>query len=399
MTFKKSIIILVAGLTVIASTFILFVADSFRMYNDNRLDNYMASFIENLKDADYDIAIANASEIKKSEFDRADASIRKGLAYLAQKDSLTFQAIYSSDQETKSGSSALGTGAYESPVFDIYDGNNPLLRVTLNAKEHVSRLGLLSFNEWEVKEVRLLKKGGLFDYEISLPNNCSVEVNGRKLTEKESPDSLQFVGYADISKTTALTYHVNYRLKGLIDAPDVKVTDRNGNAVECESTGTRIFKPLECVKAADEASAKAHIKNYPDIMHIMKEWSLYMSHDQHGGKNGFEDIEQYLAKGTYIYLYSERWSESVDITYVSNHGLDKQTFSNEKVCNFEIYNEKEFSCDVYFQKNLLVNGKLADKLAERVHFLYYDDTDDGKDNPAWKIVSLWSLPKMENGEL
>lgn len=394
MSLKKYIIILTASLTALAAAFILYAADSFRMYTDNKLDNYMANFINDLKDPDKDIAISNAADMKKSNFDKADASIRKGLAYLAQKDSLTFKL------QSTPAATASTAGTSPSPVFDIYDGNDPLLRVTLNAKDHASRLNLLSFYVWEIKDVKLLRTNGLFDYEISLPNSYTVEVNGNKLTEKDSPDSLLFTGLADIAKKTPVSYQVNYILKGLTDAPEVKVTDKNGKTVDLQNQSQSqgqsqrgLFIPLECVKAADEASAKPHIKNYPDILHIVHEWSLYMSHDQHGGRNGFDNIEQYLIPGTYLHNYSLRWSKSVDITYVSSHGLDKPIFSNEKVCNFEIYSDKEFSCDVFMQKNLIVAGKLADKLAERIHFLYYDDTDDGKDNPTWKILGMMSLPR------
>lgn len=380
-TFTQFVVILSVALTVVSCSFLYYVVDTIIKYDNNQTDNYMARFIDNLKDTNYAITITGADSIKNSEFEKADASVRNGLAYLAQNDSLSFR-LYSGKEE-------------ESPVFDIFDGDNPLVRVTLNAKERISRLGLYTFNVWEVKDVAVIKEGGLYDYEISVPNSCIVEVNGRKLAEKDSPDSLQFVGLSDISQKVGLSYQVTYFIEGLNDALDIKVTDKNGNPVECEISGQRCYKPLDCEKIADEATARTKIKNYPDVLSIAHEWSLYTSHDQHGGRAGFDNIEPLLVKGTYLYIYSLRWSRSVDITYVSNHGWDKERFTNECVSNFEIYSDKEFSCDVRFQKNLRVGHPLPEKFAERMHFVYYDDTDDGKDNPSWKILNMMSLPKMK----
>ena len=56
-------------------------------------------------------------------------------------------------------------------------------------------------------------------------------------------------------------------------------------------------------------------------------------------------------------------------------------------------NDKAFSCDMYLEKNMrLANGnELTDKMNEKMYFAYYDDTDDSKDNPSWKLVNMQSL--------
>lgn len=379
MTTKKYIIILAAVLTVLSGAFLFYVADSLKKYENNQLDKYMENFMEDLKDASNEIAIVGMDSLKKSDFDKSDADIKRGLAFLAQNDSLTFQQ----SAESKDANS---------PIFDIYDGGNPLLRVTLNCQDVTTCLGMFSYNIWEVKEVKILRNTGLFDYEISLPYCYSVELNGKKLTEKQSVDSLQFTGLAAVAKQINLSWQANYLIEGLTDAPDIKVTDRNGKPVECEIMGTKLVKRADCETIADEATAKTKIKNYPDVMEMARQWSLFLSNDLHGGNRGYDIIKENLVAGTYLCLYSKHWAESVDITYVGAHGFGKDKFSNEKVCNFEIYSDKEFSCDVFLDKNYHVHGTLVDKLSERMHFVYYDDTDDGKDNPRWKILNMKSIP-------
>ena len=381
MTFKKYIIILTVVLAAQMGLTLFYVADSIKQYESNQLDNYMANFIEDLKNTENEMTIVGADTIKKSDFDKADATVKKGLAYLAENDSLTF--CKSSDSKNENN-----------PIYDIYDGKNPLLRVTLNAKDSTTRLGTLNYKIWEVKEIKLLKEKGLFDYEISLPYCYTVEVNGKKLTEKQSADSLQFIGLEKIAKKVPLSWQANYLIEGLVGAPDIKVTDNNGKPVECDIKGTKLVKHADCEKIADEATAKTKIKNYPDVESIARQWTLFLSNDLHGGSHGLEIMKEHLIEGTYLCHYAGKWVRSVDITYVGNHGFAEEKFTNEKRCNFEIYNDKEFSCDVYLDKNLRVHGILVDKMRERIHFVYYDDTNDGKDNPSWRILCMKSLPEL-----
>jgi len=375
-TFKKFISIYSLVLVALMVIFLIYVANSLIKYENNQLDNYMENFIEELKDADEDLAITGISDVKKGAFDKADASIIKGLAYLAENDSLTYQQSMESNDA-------------DSPVFDIYDGDNALLRVTLNAVDKTTRLGLLAFNIWEVKEVKLLKKEGLFNLDISVPNSYTVEVNGKKLTEADYAEPEQMAGLSELSKHVDLAYQANYLVKGLTDAPEVKITDKSGKPIECEVKGSKFAMAVESEKIADEATAKAKIKNYPNVQEIARQWSLYLSNDLQGAKNGFNTISEYLVEGTYLYKFAETWATSIDRQFTSAHGFAAEQFSDEKVCNFEIYSDKEFSCDVFLQKNMIVKGQpLADKMRERVHFVYFDSTDDGNDNPTWKLVSM-----------
>ena len=83
MTFKKYIIILTAVLAAQMGLPLFYVADSIKQYESNQLDNYMANFIEDLKNTENEMTIVGADTIKKSDFDKADATVKKGLAYLA----------------------------------------------------------------------------------------------------------------------------------------------------------------------------------------------------------------------------------------------------------------------------------------------------------------------------
>lgn len=264
MSFKKFLTIYSIVLAALMVCFLIYVADSLVKYENNQLDNYMQNFIDDLKDAGEDFGDLNI----------------KG-------DSLTFQQ--------SKDSADVG-----SPVYEVMYGDNRLMKVTLAEKDKTTRLGLLSFNIWEVKAVK--KYDHIADYE----------------------------------------------------------------------------------------AAKSKIKNCPDVMEIARNWSLFLSNDLEGEKNGFGTMKEYLKEGTYLYQYAYNWATNIDITLISKHGFSDPMFSNEKVCNFEVYSDKEFSCDVYLQKNMLVHAQpLPDKMGERMHFVYCDSADAG--NPAWKLLSMKAI--------
>ncbi len=379
MTFKKFITFYSIALAVLMACFLGYVTDSLIKYENNQLDNYMKNFIEDLKDVDVDFRIEGLSEVKKGAFDKADASVLNGIAYLAENDSLTYQ-------QSMEGKDA------DNPVFDVFDGDDPIMRVTLVKKASTTRLGLLSFNIWDLKEVKLLKKEGLFNCEITVPVKYNVEVNGKTLTQKEYADTVMYAGLAEIAKQTDLSLQVKYLVKGLTDAPEVKITDKGGQPKELSGKGSKFVVEVSCENVAEISAAKSKLKNLPDIQELARSWSLFMSNDLKGEKNGFQTLREYLIEGTNLYQYAYNWATGADIKFTSKHGFADPMFSNEKVCNFKIYSDKEFSCDVFLQKNMLVHGSpLPDKMGERMHFVYYDSTDDGVSNPSWKLVSMKSI--------
>ena len=139
--------------------------------------------------------------------------------------------------------------------------------------------------------------------------------------------------------------------------------------------------------------AKKEINDIPDIAKIAEDWSLFLSNDLSGSTNGFYNISKYLIKNSYLYNYAYKWATNEDITFISRHTLKNPAFTNEKISNFTIYNNKAFSCEVYLDKNMrIANGNdLVDKMNERMYFAYYDDTNDGTNNPSWKLVNMQSI--------
>ena len=157
---------------------------------------------------------------------------------------------------------------------------------------------------------------------------------------------------------------------------------------------SKLQKIEQMKKIENIETALEKIQGEIDILKIAKDWSLYLTDDLEGKLHGFYKINKYLIKDSSLYEYAYKWATGVDITFVSSHTLQNPAFTDEKINNFEIYSENAFSCEVYLQKNMRLKSsgrKIQDTMHEKMYFAYYDATQDGKDNPTWKLVNMQSV--------
>ena len=113
----------------------------------------------------------------------------------------------------------------------------------------------------------------------------------------------------------------------------------------------------------------------------------------------FAEIKKYFIKGSYQYNVALQYATGVDITFTSSHVLANPAFTENSVTNFKWISENCFSVDVYFVKHMLLRSgsqKVDDTTNDRFYFVKYDDTEDGIDNPTWKIVSMRENVKNGN---
>ena len=104
----------------------------------------------------------------------------------------------------------------------------------------------------------------------------------------------------------------------------------------------------------------------------------------------FSRIDDYLIPSSYQYEVARKYATGVDITFTSAHTLADPAFTDSEVSNFAWITEDCFSVDIRFVKHMrLRSGAMVDDpMNDRFYFVRYDDTDDGADNPAWKLASM-----------
>lgn len=380
--FKKFLIIYVAILVAIMTAFLIYVADSLVKYENNQIENYMEGLIDDLRNASKNKKIEkyiNTSEIKVSKLENAKTTINQGFEQLLNSQNITYKLNNEKEQ-----------------IYDIYDGDKLILQAHLDDAETVNRLGLLNFTKWKTEKIETKMENGLYTCNILVPNNYEVYVNGNELTEENITEKVGEEGLAQISKYVEIPYIVKYEVTNLLKEPQVKILDENKNNVKYNWEDKTITTELQVEKTENMEEALEKLAGDIDILKIAKDWNLYLTDDLEGRLHGFYNISKHLIKDSNLYEYAYKWATGEDITFVSSHTLQNPAFTNEKISNFEIYNENAFSCEVYLEKNMRLKSsgrKITDTMNEKMYFAYYDETQDGKNNPTWKLVNMQSVTK------
>ena len=382
--FKKFLVIYILILVVFMIAILSYVADSLIKYEKNQTENYIETIISDLRKVTKTGDVSNhidTSKIFKSEYEKETTTINQGFAELLNNNKITYKLNDNSEES-------------ENPIYDIYADENKILEVYLDGSKKENRLGLFAFNNWKTTKIEATMENGLYISEIIVPNNLKVYINEKELTEDYIIEKNQNEGLAQISKYVEIPYIVKYEVGNLLKAPDVKILDKDEKEVEYKQEGNTISKELDFMSVETEEEAKQNIEGEIDILKIAKDWSLYLTDDLEGNLHGYYNISKYLIDKSNIKKSAYKWATGEDINFVSSHTLLNPTFTDEKISSFEIYSEKAFSCEVYLQKNLKLKsgGKIIeDKMNERMYFAYYDESDDGIDNPKWKLVNMQSV--------
>ena len=354
------------------TAFLIYVADSLIQYEKNQKENYIQNTIEELKKGKIKDYI-DISNIEKSEFENPETDVEEAISEILKTQNITYKKSKNSIDENK-------------PVYEIYADKNQILEITLNGDKKENRLGLLTYNKWKTEKITNKIENGIYKYNISAPNNYKIYVNGKELTEQQIIQKNKNEGLTQISKYTQIPYIVEYEIPNLLKQPEIKILDEEENNVEYKIQENKITIDLKNKKIQDEETAKKEIKNIPNIIKIAEDWSLFLTNDLSGNLHGYNTINKYLIKDSDISKYAYKWATGIDITFISAHQLLSPTFTNQKTENYEIYSENAFSCEIYLEKNMKVNGKtMQDKMHERMYFVY------DKENSGWKLVNMQSI--------
>lgn len=371
-------------LTILSVMFLIYVMNTLYQYEDSFTDNYMTSVVKDITKTAKKGKISKICNVDSLEINKLDNS---GKTYnKAMKDIFKNSEIsYKLDLSTKNS---------DHPVYYIMANNHKIMEVTLKVKERKHRLGLFTYPVWDVDGYKIASERGLEYFDVYVPSNYTVEINGTKLDESYITNKTVNEDYEKFAKYVKLPTMVNYELNNFVQTPKVVIKDEKGNEVNSLIKNNKIEIANSYITAQDYNEAKKHLAGEIDILKLAENWSLFLTDDLKGGtSHGFSLLKPYLIKGSNLYNMASAWATSVDITFVSTHTLKNPTFTNESLTDFVIYNDKAFSCSVNLEKNMrIANGKdKVDIMHDKLYFVYYDDTDDGENNPSWKLIDMKSI--------
>ena len=229
-----------------------------------------------------------------------------------------------------------------------------------------------------------------FTCNVAVPENYTLTIEGKdadsvfKPTVAAHPDSAVLLEQAGVNLPNQKTYAVSAIDEGV----KAVVADDKGNKKEYTLNTSKLE-----LNSLGNDTIPEEIASQIDIMEVAKNWSKFMTDDLPGETHGLYTVRKYFIKDSDYYRYAYQWATGIDITFTSVHTLD--SFTNEKISNFTQYNDKCFSCEVYFEKNMTLYrdyafaGNRTDVFNSVMYFVYVDDTpDNGVDDPHWAIAVM-----------
>ncbi len=354
-------------LVVLGVVFLIYVYNSMIIYERNLVDNYinyLATSGKLSKNIDNNL-------FEVSEYERKNAKITEGIK----------KVFKSKDLKIKKNNSLSKDGIY---AYDLKINDNVVSTVSLKSVNKYIRMAILTINEWDVVDAKTYFDNGIYHYEINIPSSYKLYINNNEV--KDSAVTKE----GDVDGLDRLTQHIEiqkskiYNINNLVYEPKIKIVDENNKEVKWEAKDNKIVIKNDFIEIAKLEDAKKYIKDEFDPLALAKNYSLFLTNDLGGERHGFYKLSPYLIKDSYMYGMAWGWATNVDITFVSNHRLKNPVWTNESLKNFIIYNDNAFSCEVYLEKNMIVNGQdKVDKMHDRLFFIYYEN--------GYKLVDMKAI--------
>ena len=355
--YKKALLIWFLILLIASEACLIYVSTTLKMYEKGNIEGYMTSLIKDMKTA------SNADNINKylsynkveSKYEK-NSSFEEGYKELFNESKLSYKA---KEKEN---------------TYDIYADDTMIASVTLDSKK-VRRLGILSFEEYSIKEIETYSKNGIYNIDVYVNSNYDLYINDIKVSDEDLVSKEEIKEYSEVYDKVDLPYENHYKITNLTKKPKIKVM--NGNEEVKVTNEKSTYYGVSYFKTDDKSAAFAKLTNKDyDPLTFAKNWSLFLTADLPGEKYGLYTLTPNLVEGTALFKRAYSWATNVDITFTSMHTLDKDTFTNVKMNGFTVYNENAFSVDIYLEKNMtLVNGeKRVDTLNDTFYYAYIDGT-------------------------
>ncbi len=364
--YKKSLIIMTTILIALGLVFLGYVYNSMIIYERNLIDNYVIYIAQNgylNKDIDDAFTV--------SKYEKSNKSIKDGLKEFYKSDNLKVKKNVKESTD-------------DIYVYDLYNDQALISQVSLRCKKKYKRMAILTIYEWEIADYKNYLENGIYNYDITIPSSYKLYINDEEVSSSDATKESDVKDLDKLTEYIEICKSREYVIDKLINKPTIKIKDENNQEVSYEIKDNKIVinKPFIVVDTLEEA--KKYIKDDFDIMNIAHTYSLFLSDDLTGPYHGFNIVNEFLIKDSYMYKMAYNWSRSIDITFVSNHRLKNPTFTNESLSNFVIYNDNAFSVEVYLDKNMIVSGKdLVDTMHDRLYFIYY--------NGSYKLVNMSAI--------
>ncbi len=266
------------------------------------------------------------------------------------------------------------------PVYRLYADETPVGVLTLREASSRPLMFILTLCEWEVASAEPLIAAPAESVTVTVPEGWTVLVNGEALGADELtgnagiPEELRYAGeYVEVPRI------VEYHVEGLYEKPVTEVRDASGAIVEynetCEEGHTQITVDAFPVSGMDP-------KLEAQVLENAERYTNFFSRDLPGCRNSVAPIADMFPKDSYYLELADNYRRE-DMWMYSAHSAP--TFENEKVSNYIKYSDQLFSCEIYFDKRIVLNTKAVRIDTTHTRCVY------GYVEGGWRILDMQTI--------
>ena len=278
-------------------------------------------------------------------------------------------------------------GSYDTscPVFDIYAEDVRVAEIELKAVNTKVIFAILNVSDWEVTRFEpIVEAYAANSVTVTIPSTHSIFINGvpvdGSFAKKQNVAVSEFASFKQYLNTTVVLSE--YEIPSVLMSGEFKITTKDGANVPYtpDANGNIYVNYMDCATTVPTTYSETAVT-------IAKTWENFMTRDLPG--EGLSSMAQYLIKDSayyekaLIFLYGDAWMTSA-------HYTSANVYTPIVVDDYKRYSEDCFSCHIQFEKTMYLHkqNKYATNEIDAVfYFLNYDDTDDGVNNPTWKLVA------------
>ena len=370
-----------AILIVLAFIFLKYTDKCLKRYENSQSENYIASFVETFEKNAKDGSLTPSD----FTFESLDLTFVDSESML--NDYIESLGTYSSFTAEKDPTSYIT----EAPVYNISADGTQVARVTLKAISQTKIFAILTIMDWDVDTIEPVCSINLTNYTFSVPDGYTPVINNRHVdTSYKTGNVEEIPEFAYVSNYISMPEYVEYKVENVLADADIKVLNTNGEEVPIEINGTKVKAAY--ASAASELSEER--KN--EALSMVQTYEDFNTDDLSGANHGLATVQSFLIKDSDYWNMAKQWAGGVDITFTSAHKFDDPKYTNVVVDNYAEYSDICYSLHIAFSKNMILTRtgeKISNDFDSTVFFIYYDDTDDGINNPHWCIADMIATTK------
>ena len=263
--------------------------------------------------------------------------------------------------------------------FEVELNERILFDVETKYLKTETKLGMFSYELRDITKITPHLERGLIYYDITVPSTYEINIDGKKAENPVKKEKYKNLDY--MYQNDSMPYIVTYEVNNLTKEVDIKATNEYGKEVSLKKNKFAYKAEKNYLSFDTYDEAKKYLSSEVDIWDFAHKWSLFLTNDLSGLSHGYNTIKTYFIDGTEMNRRAYNWAHNIDIMFTSRHTLKNPPFTNEKLSNFTIYSKNAFSCEVYLDKHMVVNGKeQIDTMHDYIHFI--------NDNNTWKVVNI-----------